>query len=387
MIKKIVKTIAKACGIRSENIMIFGYKKYLPKKIKAKTALLSYLTRPFLPFSAQIPNNNWRVARNITKALNQSGFIVDIVNWQNKNFIPAKKYDLFIGHSGKNFEKITEKLNIDCLKIYFATGLYWKFHNEQEVKRIKEVSEKKGQEFKPDRIITEPEENALTKADAIIALGNEFCRKTYAAFPNVYTLDNFSPPPDKKFNLTKKNFPATKNNFLFLSGPGNIHKGLDLVLEAFVQSPDKNLYVCTKLDDDFAQAYRKELFETKNIRFIGFVKEFSQELRKIMYQCGYFIHPSCGEGSPGAALWALSYGLVPIISRESNLDLDSFEYQLPSNTVEEILKAIKTVSGEEYNYQKAEQIREYATKNFSEEIFLQKIKGFIELICQNKSRA
>ena len=106
-----------------------------------------------------------------------------------------------------------------------------------------------------------------------------------------------------------------------------------------------------------------------------------------MYQCGYFIHPSCGEGSPGAALWALSYGLVPIISRESNLDLDSFEYQLPSNTVEEILKAIKTVSGEEYNYQKAEQIREYATKNFSEEIFLQKIKGFIELICQNKSRA
>lgn len=380
MNKEIIKKIIwRLRGVRYENGAILEYDKYLKKNGERKIALLSYLTKPFLSFSKQIPHNNWGLARNIVKTLNQSGFVVDIIDLHDKNFVPAKKYDLFIGHGGINFEVIEKNLSADCLKIYFATGLYWKFHNEQGVKRIKEASEKKGIAFETSRQINEPEESALKKSDAIIALGGEFSKKTYAAFPSVYTLDNFF-HPDKKFDIKKKNFAEAKNNFLFLSGSGNIHKGLDLALEAFVQMPEKNLFICTKLEDDFAKAYKKELFETKNIHYLGFLKENSEELRKIMYNCGYLVHPSCSEGSPGAVIMAMFYGLTPIISQESNVNVGHAGYQLASNTVEEIIRIVRAASDQTYNYKRAAEITEYAKNNFSERIFMEKLKNHLNSI-------
>jgi glycosyltransferase involved in cell wall biosynthesis len=386
MIKKNLKKIIQVWEARCEKSVILEYKKYLPKTIQPKTALLSYLSRPFLissSFSARTKHNSWSIVRNIAKNLNELGFIVDIIDWQNTSFIPSKKYDLFIGHAGKNFENIEKQLNKDCIKIFFSTGLYWKFWNFSETQRLKNAGTRKNCEFQPDRMINESEEGALQKANAIISLGNEFCRKTYAGFSEVYMLDNFY-RPDYRFNLAGKNFSAAKNNFLFLSGPGNIHKGLDLLLEAFLKTPDKHLYICTKLNKDFAQAYHQEIFKTANVHYIGFVKEFSRELRNIMYLCNYYIYPSCGEGSPGSVIWSMSYGLMPALSMESCLDINPVGYQFKENTIDELIKFIKSTDNINIDYEKAKTIVEYTENNFSEKLFSKKLKNILKTII-NKS--
>jgi len=217
MIKKNLKKLIQVWEALCEKSVILGYKKYLPKNIKPKTALLSYLPRPFLfssSLSTSTKHNSWSIVKSIARALNELGFVVDIISWQNTEFVPTKKYDVFIGHAGKNFEKLEKQLNRDCVKIFFSTGLYWKFWNSSEAQRLKNASTRKNCEFQPDRIISESEEGALQKADAIISLGNEFCRKTYTDFSKVYMLDNFC-RLDTKFNLEKKDFLADKNNFLF----------------------------------------------------------------------------------------------------------------------------------------------------------------------------
>lgn len=384
MKKYIKKIIWKIRGINYADGVIWNYRKLLNKKIPQKTALLFYFTKPILSSVRRVPHNNWGIVRNIVKALNQLGFAVDIADWDNPDFVPRKRYDLFIGHGGRNYGRIAEKLNSGCVKIFFTAGAHWQFNNEREIKRIDEVNRKKNTHFQPHRCI-DSEEEGLKSADGVIALGDDCSKKTYAEYPNVHTLENFF-YPDKKFNLKKKDFAAAKNNFLFLSGSGNIHKGLDLTLEAFSKSPGRHLYICAKLEAEFSRIYHQELFATENIHYIGFVKESSPEIRKIMAKCAYFIHPSCSEGSPGAVILAMSYGLIPIISWESNVNVDSLGYRLPENTAEEIIKAVKLVSGREFDYREAERIRQYSESNFSEKAFLRKIRSFIETIIKNRTK-
>ena len=64
-----------------------------------------------------------------------------------------------------------------------------------------------------------------------------------------------------------------------------VHKGLNLVLEAFSQLPDYNLIVCgpVEKDKDFENAYFKELYQLPNIKTLGFValdsKDFLDTIR------------------------------------------------------------------------------------------------------------
>ena len=87
-----------------------------------KRVLLSYIVHPFsIPRDA--PRflrhiNIWR-AQEIVRILNQLGYIVDVVDYRDTSFVPRKKYDLFIGHGGINFEKIAQRLPDSTIKIYF----------------------------------------------------------------------------------------------------------------------------------------------------------------------------------------------------------------------------------------------------------------------------
>ena len=52
-----------------------------------------------------------------------------------------------------------------------------------------------------------------------------------------------------------------------------MHKGLDLVLEAFARMPELHLTVCGPIHEEpaFEAAFRRELYETPNIETLGWV--------------------------------------------------------------------------------------------------------------------
>jgi len=100
-----------------------------------------------------------------------------------------------------------------------------------------------------DRWIQDCEEYANESADGIICLGNIVARDSYSKFPLVINLNNAA-YHDTRYERTKKDFNRGRNNFLFFSGSGNVHKGLDLLLEAFSQLP-AHLYICQYISPDF----------------------------------------------------------------------------------------------------------------------------------------
>ena len=88
--------------------------------------------------------------------------------------------------------------------------------------------------------------------------------------------------------LTPMHFSSKRPcSFLFIASHGQVHKGLDLVLESFASRPYLELFVCSMFgeEEDFCALYKRELYETPNIHPIGFVDIRGQLFRYIADRC------------------------------------------------------------------------------------------------------
>lgn len=122
---------------------------------------------------------------------------------------------------------------------------------------------------------------------------------------------------------------------MFFGGGGNIHKGLDLLLEAFADT-ELHLHICQHIDPTFAKVYQRELTQCPNIHVYGPIPMRSSEFERLASQCNWTISATCAEGQPGATLECTAYGLIPILSHNANIDLEDFGILLPDCPVETI---------------------------------------------------
>jgi glycosyltransferase involved in cell wall biosynthesis len=170
-----------------------------------------------------------------------------------------------------------------------------------------------------------------------------------------------------------KSFDDTRRRFLFFSSHGLVHKGLDLVLEAFARMPDLQLTICGPLDEEraFVDAYRKELYGTANIKAIGWIDVTSQRFVEIANTCVAVVLPSCSEAGAASTIEAMHAGLVPIVTLESSVDLGDFGVLLKRATVEDVVcevSRVATMAPSEVR-QRARAAWEYARSNHTRERF------------------
>ena len=164
-----------------------------------------------------------------------------------------------------------------------------------------------------------------------------------------------------------------------------MHKGLDLVLEVFRETPACQLTVCGPLDapseKGFVQAFHRELYETPNIQAIGWVDVGSEQFERIANSCVALIYPSCSEGQAGSVITCLQAGVIPLISYESGVDVDGFGTILEECSHEQIRKSIMDLV-EKSNDELADlslKAYEYAKQNHSIESYC---KAFDQVISQ-----
>ena len=232
--------------------------------------------------------------------------------------------------------------------------------------------------FPINNILDVSEEEAVSNAEAIIALGNDSVRQTYAKFPHVFILNNAA-YFDNHYDQVKKDFLKARKNFFFFAGAGNVHKGLDLLLEAFSQL-NVHLYICQKIKPNFYKIYQKELEGFANIHLIGRVKMRSSQFYKIVDKCAFLIHPSCADGSPGAVVECMHQGLIPVLSRETGIDTENYGVMLNTCSIKEIIKTGQNLSQRSVNCLKKMSQRTWRTAldKYSQSTFLANMKKAIK---------
>lgn len=342
--------------------------------------LFSYVTLPFLRPGPWDSHTNYWEGRNMAEAFVERGYVVDLIESTNHAFIPTKQYDYFVDNA-ENMERLAPLLGPHCKKILHITNAEPKFQNNAGTARAEDLKRRRGIELKPDRNI--PETCGIEVADYATALGNIFTKETYAYGKKPITRVPIStthifPAPEKK------DFDAARKQFVWIGGAGPLHKGLDLVLEAFATMPEYKLVVCAKLgaDEPFARAFAKELYGTTTIKTVGFIDPSSEQFKTICTESVGVISVSCSEGGGGSVIMGMHAGLIPVVNYETSVKVEEFGLLLADSRIETIQNAVRELSSLP-TYQlktRALQTWNYVREHHTRERFAKEYRLFLDTL-------
>jgi glycosyltransferase involved in cell wall biosynthesis len=310
--------------------------------MKRGTVVISYLTWPFheeLDSPKARGHTNAYEVREMAKAFVELGFRVEVSDWNDSSYKPPSDCRVAIDlHS--NLERWSRSLPTLCKKVLHATGCHWKILNSGELLRLQGIKKRKGTHLQARRQV-EPS-SAAESADVIVVLGNEytvdsyrFCSKPVVRVP-ISSAYEFPEP-------TGRDPEKAKKRFLWIGSYGMVHKGLDLVLDAFAGMPDLELTVCGRpeKEEDFFKLYEKELKHTPNISFHGWVDMATPEFTEIARTHAAVVYPSSSEGGAGSVIHSMHAGMVPICTQEASVDLLDFGLLIKDGSVQAVQDACK----------------------------------------------
>ena len=309
------------------------------------SALLAYILEPFLRSAGEpvsTAHTHHGESLLMAQTLLDLGFDVDVIDYHNDEFRPRKSYDVFIS-ARTRFEHLARQLRPSCVKIAHLDTAHFVFNNHAAYARALALQQRRGATCTSIRVIEE--NNAIECADYAALLGGDFMAQTYAfaGKPSyrlpIPTVTTYPFPHDKDYDECRR-------RFLWFGSSGLVHKGLDLVLEAFAQLPQYELLVCGPIADDavFQSIYRRELYELPNIRTLGWVDVTDRRFIDVTRQCVALVFPSCAESQSASSITCMQAGLIPILSREAGIDAQDFGMLLPQATIEEIKLAVTALA-------------------------------------------
>jgi hypothetical protein len=285
-----------------------------------KWIYVSYLTEPFrrkddLMFMNGHQNRRETlILSDILNDLNFSYRITDHNYFKKKN----KRYDFVFGIE-PGFEKIS-LINKSAVKIYYATGAHYTHQNKVIIDRTEYFKNKWNVNYPYYRLVKEHESCEL--ADYIIQIGSIFTVETYPShLRSKVKLINQSTPEIYNFNIEEKVKNTFIDNYIWLGGGGSILKGLDLVLDFFLENNKLILHVVGDIDFELMNLYKDKISLANNIFLYGFLDISSEVFFNIVYRCCFIIYPSSSEGgASGSVLTLQKYGLIPIVSKYASVN-------------------------------------------------------------------
>ena len=339
---------------------------------KRGSLLFSYIIDPFLladPAAIPYSHTHFWESYTIAHTWAQLGFEVDCVSWVNSDFLPQQNYDVVIDVR-TNLERWAPLLPA-ALKVLHADTAHFSFHNPAQEQRLASLAARRGVTLAAHKRL--PENRAAEVADAVVVLGNRFTQGTYA-FAGKPVLHVPVSVPFTYPWIQGKNFAAVRRRWLYFGSGGLVHKGLDLVLEAFAGLPDHELLVCGPIrrERDFERTYFRELYQTPNIRTLGWVDVEPVAFQALASSCFGLVYPSCSEGGGSSVYTCMHAGLVPLVNFEVSVDVrEDFGRLLAKVDPETIRTAVRELSARPAAELEAmaRAAREQARKVSSKEIF------------------
>lgn len=308
----------------------------------APKALIAFVSNPFLSdYTAEFGRShaNYWLVQAMVDELGKQGFSVDVTEWRNRNVPSSDQYDIVFGQ-GPAFENCVRRGTRPCPKIYFGWGLYAGATENFVQERSRLVKERQGFNIHQPH----PPDESPRFATEIWSLGTEYVFNSYRAICSapVYELPN--PIVEGVQPLQPgKNHEQARRNFMWMAAYGTLRRSLDVLLELFETMPEITLTVCGGIEHEksFFAAYRKQLLETPNIRYIGWLDVASQKYHDVTHECSWLIYPSVSDGMPGSVVNAMAEGVLPIYTDGAGIDTGGHGIHLNEITHESLQAAVQ----------------------------------------------
>lgn len=346
-----------------------------------KWVLISYLPDVFYhqnnPFYMKVHQNRCEMIK-INKVFNELGYNTIIVDY-NSNEIPKDlNVDIIFGIEPA-FVYLSQ-MYPNAYKIYYATGAYFEHQNKMIKARTDEFNKLFNTNLPYRRMVNI--HNSIEISDCILQIGSKFTIETY---PECYRRKiSIIDQSSIDFKGVFRRALTPTRNYIWLGSSGNVLKGLDLVLNYFIENPQYILYVVGPIEEDFREIYSKVM--TDNIHLCGFVNMDSQQFMKIAANCNFLIYPSASEGMPGSVINLMKLGVIPLLSKWASIDdIKSLGFMMKDLDIQSISMAVNwcnSLSNEEIN-RLSEECSAYATRKYSINNFEYQFKTFISRVIKS----
>lgn len=289
-------------------------------------------------------HQNKRQCRIIYEVFDKLNYKVDVCHFKDRNHIDYSRYDVIFGFGHPMENSFLSDTR--ATKIYYATDTHYTYRDLAEINRVKKLFKRTKEVLRTRRFTNQLYPSYLSTAlsDGIITTGNRW---------NVELMSNYYDGPISSVNLgvkeevletdIKQRGKEAKSNFLWIGGSGLVFKGLDLCIEVFAKLEEFNLHICGKEEKHFFDIYREIINSSNNINYYGFCDTSGKEFMDIVKKCRFVIYPGAAEAGCGAVLTAMGYGLIPLVTRETSIDVEKRGFYINDNIVD-IIDTVKLVS-------------------------------------------
>lgn len=345
MFKTLLKKILYIFGITRRDV-IYDYN---PCGIVTTKRALLYFKTDWYGFNGKINapsgSTNFESYRTAI-ALNKLGYLVTIVNRDIKIKLEGKfdlYYGLAVGGSGKYFEYYYRMAKNASIKIALSTGTSQHIAIKNYQTRVA-LFEKRNNFIVSESIHRFGNisfNKLMNEFDAIFYHGHDFTLSSYSQV-NIKKYQIPSPIKDSiipTFKEIEDDYSRTKK-FFFYSGSGLLHKGLDLIIEAFADLPDFELYIAVlNAEVWFLKHYKNTLSKSPNIHWLGSMKSDSKLMRKIAMKCGFVISASCSDADPVSIIECMRYGMIPVVTLETDISIKN-QLEIKNPTIESVKQSV-----------------------------------------------
>jgi glycosyltransferase involved in cell wall biosynthesis len=307
--------------------------------------LVSTVNRPFLK-GVNGKHNHEIEALEMAGTFHELGYQVDVINYDNAMAIDYARYDVLFG-SGMPFENLYLRETARFPRtILYLCGAHLAVSNSASLGRLEAVYRKRGVWLPESARLTPMGIGTERVVDGLIVLGHASNAEPFRAITAhpVHELPLFFyATADADAVMNHRDLATARRHFLWFSGAGLVHKGLDLVLEAFSRHPELHLHVHGALyrEPGFLRAFHHELYELPNVHLEGFLALRSPAFRAALQGSAFVICPSCSEANCSSVLNVCGNGgNIPLLTLQCGIKLQDFGILIGDTTVEAVEAAL-----------------------------------------------
>ncbi|MEM1182994.1 MAG: glycosyltransferase [Acidobacteriota bacterium] len=333
---------------------------------------------------SRIPHSHthWWESLQIVETFLDLGYRVDATSWLNTEFRPTKSYKAALDVRIL-LQDWAPQLPADCVKILHAETAHCSWHNPAQQGRLEALEARRGRGVGAVKLIED--NKSLEVADAVTLIGEDapWVHDSYAwAGAPIYPIPISTP---LLFDPIPRDYAKARRRFLWFGSAGLVHKGLDLVLEAFAGMPELELTICGPInrEREFEREYWRELYETPNIRVHGWIDIATPDFQSLMARHASVIFQSCSESQNGGIITTMHAGAVPILSRETGVPLTPERGVLLDDCeIDTLRSTLRDVAGRSPEALQAlsDAARRYAREHHTRDRFARVYKASIERI-------
>lgn len=275
-----------------------------------------------------------REAADLVLQLIQRGFVVDCIYDRGGHLLDnVSRYDLIL-EEWDNLPRYAAE-NPRARKCFYGTTCHWLYWNRAELQRLDWLFKRRGVALAPERQL--PPMLRLEDASVVTYYGNDYAVEHYGIYRpklrKVWVCPTVSSPGFKV-----KDWGTAKRRFLYFGSTSWVHRGLDLVIEAFLKT-DLELFICGG-DDRFKEVYGEELKQRDNIHYVGFVTPDSAEFQRLIDTTCGVVYASAAEGCSTSIVQCMRFGMIPIVTQAVGLSVHDFWPPLKGDTDHELIEDI-----------------------------------------------